>query len=233
MGCAVRWLTVPGVPCACAGVMGAGGVLGEAMARVPGRADTARNTGRRLFVDGTESMYEEILAFWFHEIDPKLWWAQEPAFDALLKARFLPTLEQAAQGELHTWRTGPRGRLAEVLVLDQFSRNIYRGTPRAFAQDPMALALSQEAIASGALGQIDSLERVFLLMPYMHSESRLIHVRAEGLFREWAPQENYEFELRHKAIIDRFGRYPHRNTILGRTSSAEEIDFLEQPGSRF
>jgi len=183
--------------------------------------------------DNVERMYEQILAFWFDEIDPGMWWAQDPAFDALLKDRFLPALQQAAQGEFHSWRTGPRGRLAEVLVLDQFSRNIFRGTARAFAQDPMALALSQEAVACGALQRLQPMERVFLLMPYMHSESRVIHVLAERLFREWAPQENHDFELRHKAIVDRFGRYPHRNAVLGRPSTAEELEFLEQPGSRF
>ena len=150
MGCAIRWPALWAVPLAPAWVMGAGGVLGAAVARDPGRADTARNMGRDMIVDGAESMYEEILAFWFHEIDPKLWWAQEPAFDALLKARFLPTLEQAAQGELHTWRTGPRGRLAEVLVLDQFSRNIHRGTARAFALDPLARTLARQLLAPSA-----------------------------------------------------------------------------------
>lgn len=176
---------------------------------------------------------EQILAFWFSEIDPKLWWAVQPAFDAQLHERFLPTLERAAKGELHTWRTSAQGRLAEIIVLDQFSRNIYRNTPQSFAQDPMALALSQEAVVAGALPPLQPVQRAFLIMPYMHSESALIHAEAEQLFRDWAPGENYQFELRHKAIIDRFGRYPHRNQILGRASTAAELEFLKQPGSAF
>jgi uncharacterized protein (DUF924 family) len=178
-------------------------------------------------------MYKEVLDFWFREIEPKQWWAVDPAFDAWLKDRFLPVLGQAARGELFTWRVTPKGRLAEVIVLDQFSRNIYRNTPGAFLQDPMALALSQEAVTAGALDHLDPTERAFLLMPYMHSESAAVHVEAEQLFKEWAPDGNYEFELRHKAIIDRFGRYPHRNKILGRASTPEEEEFLKQPGSGF
>lgn len=178
-------------------------------------------------------MYEQILAFWFKEIDPKQWWAVDPAFDELLRTRFLPLLNQAAKGELFQWRASPKGRLAEVIVLDQFSRNIFRNTPQAFSQDPMALALSQEAVASGAVDQLEPVERAFLLMPYMHSESPLIHVEAERLFKQWAPKGNYDFELRHKEIVDRFGRYPHRNKILGRVSTPEEDEFLKQPGSSF
>lgn len=175
----------------------------------------------------------EVLAFWFEEIDPRMWWAAEPAFDTLLRERFLSTLESAAKGELYSWRASPRGRLAEVIVLDQFSRNIFRNTARAFAQDPMALALAQEAVSLGVLELLRPAESAFLLMPYMHSESPLIHVEAERLFREWAPEESYKFELRHKAIVDRFGRYPHRNEVLGRDSDLEEIEFLKQPGSGF
>jgi uncharacterized protein (DUF924 family) len=179
-------------------------------------------------------MPEHVLSFWFQEISPKQWWTVDEAFDALLRERYGSLLEQAAQGELHAWRAGARGRLAEVIVLDQFSRNIHRGTARAFAQDPMALALAQEAVAGGALDQLqDPMERAFLLMPYMHSESGRIHEEAARLFEQWAPGDNYRFELRHKAIVDRFGRYPHRNGIVGRASSDEEIEFLKQPGSSF
>jgi uncharacterized protein (DUF924 family) len=178
-------------------------------------------------------MQQEVLSFWFREIDPKLWWSSEPSFDRLIRGRFLGLLQEAAAGELHEWRATARGRLAEVIVLDQFSRNVHRGRPQAFAQDPMALALAQEAVAAGALASLDPSERSFLLLPYMHSESRKIHVVAEALYREFAPAGNYEFELKHKAIIDRFGRYPHRNEILGRPSTPEEIEFLKQPGSRF
>jgi len=178
-------------------------------------------------------MLEEVLTFWFKDIEPKNRWSADPEFDALLRQRFLGLLEQASAGELYAWRSSARGRLAEIIVLDQFSRNIYRNTPRAYAQDSMALVLSQEAVAAGALAELSSEERAFQLMPYMHSESRLIHVQAEVLFRGFTPTENLGFELRHKAIIDRFGRYPHRNRILGRVSTEEEIEFLKQPGSDF
>jgi uncharacterized protein (DUF924 family) len=175
----------------------------------------------------------EILGFWFTETAPEQWWTADPAFDARVRERFLPTLHRAMLGELYQWRSTPIGRLAEVVVLDQFSRNVFRGTPAAFAQDAAALVLAQEAVAAGALAHLQPVECTFLLLPYMHSESRLIHEQAEPLFRRWTPPVNHDFELRHKAIIDRFGRYPHRNEILGRVSSAEELQFLAQPGSRF
>lgn len=175
----------------------------------------------------------DILNFWFREITPAQWWKADPDFDRLIEARFLPVLQQAVQGELFGWREAPQGRLAEIIVLDQFSRNVWRGTPQAFAQDALALALSQEAVRSGALAILQPDECAFLLLPYMHSESRLIHATAEPLFRDHTPANNYEFELKHKVIIDRFGRYPHRNAILGRDSTAEELEFLKQPGSGF
>ena len=178
-------------------------------------------------------MFKQVLTFWFKEIEPRKWWIVDPEFDDLLRSRFLGHVQQAVAGELYEWRSTPHGRLAEVLVLDQFPRNIYRGTPKAFAQDPQALALSQEAVAAGALRALSEIERMFLLMPYMHSESRLVHVQAESLFKQFAPQDSYEFELRHKAIVDRFGRYPHRNQIMGRKSTEEEMEFLKQPGSSF
>jgi|TARA_R110000772_G_scaffold127819_1_gene235244 uncharacterized protein (DUF924 family) len=176
---------------------------------------------------------EDILAFWFQELEPRQWWAVDAALDTRIGERFLPTLEQAARCELAPWRASAAGRLAEVIVLDQFSRNIFRNTPGAFAQDPLALGLAQEAVAGGALARLEPDQRSFLLMPYMHSESRLIHEAAEPLFKAWAPANNHHFELRHKEIIDRFGRYPHRNAILGRESTAEEREFLTQPGSSF
>lgn len=178
-------------------------------------------------------MHEQVLAFWFDEIDAKSWWVADPEFDRLVRTRFGALLDRAAKAELFGWRTTPRGRLAEILVLDQFSRNVYRNSPSAFAQDPMALALSQEAIAAKAAPALTPLERSFLYMPFMHSESKAIHEQALQLFRENGLEDNYQFELKHKAIVDRFGRYPHRNEILGRASSAEEVEFLKQPGSRF
>lgn len=178
-------------------------------------------------------MHQEVLKFWFEEIDPKMWWVTEPAFDGMVRTRFLPLLQRTAQAEHAAWRATPEGRLAEIIVLDQFPRNIHRGTPQAFAHDAMALVLAQEAVAAGVHTGLSPTQRSFLLLPYMHSESARIHVQAEALYREFAPPENYEFELRHKVIIDRFGRYPHRNAILGRATTAEEAEFLKQPGSSF
>ena len=178
-------------------------------------------------------MFENVLRFWFAEIDPGQWWKADPGFDAAVRKRFEDLHRSAHLGELWQWRTEPRGRLAEIIVLDQFSRNLYRGTARAFASDPMALALAQEAVAGSHDAALPPQERVFIYMPYQHSESRVVHVQAERLFRALALSDHYEYELRHKAIIDRFGRYPHRNDALGRESSPEERQFLQQPGSRF
>ena len=176
---------------------------------------------------------QDILDFWFEQTPPERWWKVDAGFDALIRDRFLGVLRQAAAGELYSWRGNARGRLAEIIVLDQFPRNIHRGTAGAFACDPVALVLAQEAVAAGALAALTPTERSFLLLPYMHSESARIHEIAEVLYREHAPANNLDFELRHKAIIDRFGRYPHRNKILGRESTAEEVEFLSQPGSSF
>lgn len=178
-------------------------------------------------------MHEDLLHFWFHDIQPRQWWAVDPAFDTLIRQRFGATLHAAERGELHAWRRTPRGRLAEIIVLDQFSRNAYRGTARAFANDPMALVLAQEAVAGGHDRVLDATQRAFLYMPYMHSESLLVHEQAMRLFAAPGLEGNYDFELRHKAIIERFGRYPHRNAALGRESTVEEQAFLRQPGSQF
>jgi uncharacterized protein (DUF924 family) len=178
-------------------------------------------------------MHTAVLDFWFRETEPRLWFATSAEFDAQIRDRFLGVLEQAAAGELYDWRATADGRLAEIIVLDQFSRNVFRGTPRAFSQDVIALVLAQEAVAAGALAELDPTHRAFLLLPYMHSESPRVHVVAEKLYARHAPAANYDYELKHKAIIDRFGRYPHRNAILGRASNPEENAFLQEPGSSF
>jgi uncharacterized protein (DUF924 family) len=175
----------------------------------------------------------EVLRFWFEEATPEQHFRSEDTFDALVRRRFGEVHAAAARCELAGWRETADGRLAEIIVLDQFSRNLFRADPRAFASDPLALALAQEAIRVGADREMPAPRRAFLYMPFMHSESRVIHVDAERLFRQSGLENNYDFELRHKAIIDRFGRYPHRNAVLGRTSTAEERAFLEQPGSSF
>jgi len=178
-------------------------------------------------------MFQSVLEFWFHETSSKQWWKTDPAFDRLIAARFFDLHRLAIRAELFEWRAVPKGRLAEIIVLDQFSRNLHRGDGLAFASDTMALVLAQEAVACKADLALSPEERVFLYMPYMHSESRLIHQVAASLFKKKTPKQNYDYELRHKAIIDRFGRYPHRNTSLGRPSTAEELAFLNEPGSSF
>ena len=118
-------------------------------------------------------------------------------------------------------------------MLDQFSRNVYRDTPRAFAQDALALVLAQELVASEQHRSLPEAQRVFAYMPYMHSESALVHAQAVPLFSQPGMEDNLSFEIRHQAIIERFGRYPHRNAILGRPSSPDELAFLSEPGSSF
>jgi len=178
-------------------------------------------------------MHGEILRFWFEEIDPAKWWAKDDAFDQLITARFAQVHAQAARCELFEWRAEAKGRLAEIIVLDQFSRNMFRGSPLAFASDALALVLAQEAVSAKADALLNPTERSFLYLPFMHSESLRIHEIALALYRNNGLQSNLDFEIRHKQIIERFGRYPHRNSILGRQSTDEEIAFLKQPGSGF
>ncbi len=178
-------------------------------------------------------MYGGVLEFWFEKIDQKMWWAADSNFDNQIRDRFFNLVIQASQGELYTWRREPKGRLAEIILLDQFTRNIFRNSPKAFHYDQLALVLAQEAVEAKAPSVLTKTECGFLLLPFMHSESKIIHNIAETLYQKYATSYNYEYELKHKAIIDRFGRYPHRNAILGRESSLDEIEFLKQPGSSF
>ena len=177
--------------------------------------------------------HRAVIDFWFRETDPSRWFASDPEFDGVIRRRFLALHSAAARGELWTWRTEPDGRLAEIIVLDQFSRNLYRETPLAFAQDGMALVLAQEAITAGSDRALDAPRKAFLYMPFMHSESPLVNERAVELFSAPGLEHNLAFELRHRAIIQRFGRYPHRNALLGRASTREELAFLAEPGSSF
>ena len=174
-----------------------------------------------------------ILHFWFTELTPKQHYAKDAALDESIRSRFGATLEAAARSELFAWRATPQGRLAEVLVLDQFSRNVYRDTARAFAQDALALALAQQLVVSGQDRSLPLAQRSFAYMSYMHSESALIHAQAALLFSQPGMEDSLRFEQRHQAIIERFGRYPHRNAILGRASTPEELAFLNEPGSAF
>ena len=174
---------------------------------------------------------EAVLTFWFSDIDPQKWWVKDPQFDRLVSQHFGEVLLRAARGECAEWRGSARGRLAEIIVLDQFSRNIYRDTPQAFAQDGLALTCAQEAVRLGMDRQLPLSKRAFMYMPYMHSEDKRIHETAVKLFSVPGLESSLQFEIRHKAIVDRFGRYPHRNAILGRESTHEEALFLKQPGS--
>lgn len=175
----------------------------------------------------------DILSFWFDETTPQSWFTKDPDFDLLIRERFLEIYQAAAAGELFAWRDQAGGRLAEIIILDQFPRNIFRDQPEAFATDALALILAQEAVACGSLDALPTLQQPFLIMPYMHSESVLVHEQAVALFTRPGLEYNLDFEYKHKAIIDRFGRYPHRNAILGRPSTPDEEAFLLEPDSSF
>lgn len=178
-------------------------------------------------------MYREILQFWFEEITPAQWYKKSDDFDNELRRRFSKLHTEATRCELVHWREQPHGRLAEIIVLDQFSRNLFRDSPLAFSNDQMALTLAQEAVSRGIDNQLEGAEKSFLLMPYMHSESIVIHNSAVELYTRHELESTLEWEIKHKKIIERFGRYPHRNAVLGRKSSQEELEFLKQPGSSF
>jgi len=177
--------------------------------------------------------YENVLNFWFQELTPKQWWKKDPQLDAQIKEQFADIYVQARLGELYLWREHSRGRLAEILLLDQFSRNMFRGSAQAFATDTMALALAQEAVRCKSDKDLSAIERSFMYMPYMHSESLKIHAVAKALFDDVGIEGNIKSEKEHFEIIEKFGRYPHRNQLLWRESTELEMDFLEQPGSSF
>ena len=178
-------------------------------------------------------MPQQVLEFWFERNGPDQWWVKDPVFDDTIRAQFGPLHARAVRAELHDWRVSPEGRLAEIIVLDQFSRNLHRADARAFANDAMALVLAQEAVRTGADGEVPPARRGFFYMPYQHSESAHIHEIAVPLFAALGDSRSLDYELQHKAIIDRFGRYPHRNEVLSRPSTAEEIAFLKTEGSSF
>lgn len=192
---------------------------------------------------------EDVLDFWFGPAGTAptanytKWYTKSDAFDREIKDRFEDALELAARGALDGWKATPRGRLALVIVLDQFSRNMFRNTPRAFAQDARACATALEAMAAGDEDILETVPRSFLYMPLEHAEDLELQrkcVEAFTRLRKDAPKDLEKFASdvldyakRHAAIIERFGRFPHRNTILGRSSTPEEVEFLKQPGSSF
>lgn len=186
-----------------------------------------------------------VLDFWFDKDNEQYWFEQNTAFDKQIKDKFADIWQAAKRGECVTWRiaeaptdsnssiTALAGRLAEIIVLDQFSRNLCRGQADAFAQDSMAVALAQEAIGQPHFDKLPTQWRKFIIMPFMHSESAMIHKRYLPLFEQLDDAKTLDFEHRHKDIIEKFGRYPHRNDILDRESTDEEEAFLEQPNSSF
>lgn len=176
---------------------------------------------------------DAILDFWFEELTPEDWFKADAARDAEITQLFRQVYEQLATGVPQSWLTEPEGYLAAIIVLDQFPRNIFRGTPRAFATDDAALILAKRAIAEGKDMLLPPERRAFVYLPFQHVEDAADQARSVELFTALGNELNLDYAIRHKEIIDRFGRFPHRNEILGRKSTAEEIEFLKQPGSSF
>lgn len=166
----------------------------------------------------------EVTQFWFDDLSDSDRWTMGEKLDATIVDRFGETHRAASAGELWEWRDSAAGRLAEIIVLDQFSRHIFRNKPGAFVNDAAALVLAQEAVRVGADRAVDESMRLFFYMPFMHSESLKVHARAMDLFSRL--DGALEYEESHRQLIERFGRYPHRNAILGRKSTLEEFQFL-------
>ena len=181
----------------------------------------------------TEITPESILSFWFKETPPRKWFQNSADFDREIQRRFGEALASASAGEFDDWLKTPRGSLAVVILLDQFSRNIYRDDPGAFANDEKARAITKSLVEGGADKQLESRERTFLYMPLMHSEDATDQELSVELFEASSNPGSADFARRHRDIIARYGRFPHRNKVLGRTSIPAEAEFLKQPGSSF
>lgn len=189
-------------------------------------------------VDTSEA--EDVLAFWFADVPgddfrarKDIWFESDPAFDAVVASRFAALHAKASAGDLTAWEDRPRSTLALVIVLDQFPRNIYRDTRRAFASDPQALAVAQRALNRGFDHALRPVERMFLYLPFEHSENSEDQDRSVALFTALGDPVTLDYAVRHRDIIDRFGRFPHRNAVLGRASTSEEGAFLAEPNSSF
>lgn len=186
---------------------------------------------------------EQILDFWFNDPQAppgtrKVWFAKDPKFDQLIRSRFQNDYHAAAAGQLDQWQESPQGCVALILLLDQFPRNMFRDTPTAFDTDPQALAVTERAIKRGFDQKLPSLQRWFLYIPLMHSENLNHQNQSVQLFAQLRDQNPetasaFSYAVRHQEVIERFGRFPHRNKILGRASTLEEVEFLKQPGSSF
>ncbi|MDP6475581.1 MAG: DUF924 family protein [Alphaproteobacteria bacterium] len=174
-----------------------------------------------------------VLDFWLVETDPEKWFSRDDALDEEIRVKFSGLHERAVAGELADWRATPEGCLGEIILLDQFSRNLFRGDPRAYAADARAREIMDLALARGFDAHMSEDERRFLYMPLQHSENAAHQARSVELFRDLEDDKGFQFTLRHQEIITRFGRFPHRNAALGRHSTAEEIAFLNQPNSSF
>lgn len=179
------------------------------------------------------SQIDEVLAFWFEELTPDDWFGGGEAVDDRIRGRFLALHEALRDGVPESWRETARGMLAAVIALDQFPRNMYRGDRQAFAADPAALALATEAVERGLDRALSIDERKFLYLPFEHSEDPAVQARSVALFASLDDEDTLGYAVRHREIIDRFGRFPHRNEVLGRESTPEEIEFLKEPDSSF
>lgn len=168
---------------------------------------------------------EQVIRYWFEELKPVAWFRTDPLVDAAIRERFGVLHDQVAQLRPEGLATA-RDCLAAVIVLDQFPRNMFRGSPRSFATDALALSISQHAIAAGLDQQLDRQQRWFLYMPFQHSEERAVQARSIELFTQLGDQDNLGYARRHKEVIDRFGRFPHRNPVLGRVSTPEEAEYI-------
>ena len=162
-----------------------------------------------------------------------IWFEQDDAFDVEIRTRFLADVEAAERGELDGMADTPRGALALIILLDQFPRNLYRESPRAFATDAKALGFAKDAVARGFDKELDTFERWFIYLPFEHSEDLADQERSVDLFRDVADEEAVKYVAAHRDVIARFGRFPHRNAILGRASTPEEIAYLKEPGALF
>lgn len=176
---------------------------------------------------------EDVLSFWFVENPMEKWFAKDADFDAAIRDRFAHALAAAKRGDLDGWASGPRGALALVILLDQFSRNLHRDDPRAFEADAKARDLAKSALWRGWDRRFASSWRVFFYMPLEHSETVADQVRCCALMETTGNDRWVEYAHRHRVIVERFGRFPHRNACLGRESTAEEIAFLKEPNSSF
>ncbi len=203
--------------------------------RLPGADDRLSSPPVRANGMGSDNMAtpEEVLGFWFREADPKHWFAKDDGFDATLRDRFGAVHAEAAAGGLGDWEATADGRMALILVLDQMSRNLYRNDSRAFAQDARARDVARRAIAAGDHAFAPPERCQFLFLPFEHSEDLADQLWCDALFRALGDANLIDYAERHRVIIERFGRFPHRNAALGRTGTAEELAFLEQPNSSF